>query len=235
MEQKYFDLLSAHREDIKNVIVEEEKIDRQCGELSSAMKDEIEKIENEKRDVIKKYNAFLASLDNKKQYLLDYYDTQLNEKMEIRLGLCSGLPESVQDAVLISKQIEKKRDATQRRGKVSKMNIVQLYKYYETCDPTKMSYVSKNGIFGRFGVRKTIDLKTEVADYLWTHRISGSYEDLQHILFLLHDGSYGLIISEANASGCIRLEIYVGSLWEIVNFAMTDEVYRIYISSTITD
>lgn len=231
--EKYFDLLSTHLEEVKNVISEEEKIDSQSRELLNVMKDEIEKIENERQEVIKKHSKILSALDSKKQYLLDYYDSQLKEKMEIRLKLHSDLSEPVQDAIHVSRQIEKKRDTAPRRGKVSKMNIVQLYKYYEICDPTKISYVSKSGIFGRFGVRKTIDLNTEVSDYLWSHRIAGSYEDFQYILFSLHDGSYGLINSEAKVPDHICLEIYVGSLWEIINFAMTDEIYQIYISSTI--
>lgn len=231
MDTKYHTLISQNRDEIEKYLVEEAKIEEKKELLVDNFFDNISTLEKEKETELLRHNEVLQQIEIKKQTLTNEYAQQLNVIQLENVNLATSITNEMKNAIHIQKLLMKNRDSSKRKGKISKVGIEQLIQYYETYEAEKIrqaKYISsqKNG---------SIDMRTDVKEYIWSQIFTGDNNYDYYILFQLNNGDYGLLVSLSESYLHYRhddLQIYIGSLWEIVNLIMTDDIYEHYIETT---
>lgn len=235
MAEKYTEFLERYQNDVTRYLAEEDKINEQREQIAECFAQSLAAIENDKANEIRSHEYKMRIIQTSKEVTTTTYNNLLQLYHTTLEALQSNMSSEFKEAILIQKAIRQNRDIRLRKGNVTKRIVNQLLKYYESYYPVELKTVYREGIFAKFTNRDTIDINGELKEYLWLYRNVTENKTDHYLLLELVDGNYCFVIFyfEGNLHyRDERLFIFLGTLWEIVNFAMKDEIYDHYIATT---
>lgn len=235
MAEKYTSLLEQYQNVAAQYIAQEDKINEQREQIVECFSQSLAAIENDKANEIRRHEYEMRIIQTSREVTTMTYNTLLQLYHTTIETLQSNMSQEIKEAILIQKMIRQNRDTRLRQGVVSKRIVSQLFNYYETYYPDKFKKIYRDGIFAKFTDRETIDINNEIKEYLWLHRNITDKTTDHYLLVELIDGNYCFITSYFDRDADHQDEIFyifVGTLWELVNFAMKDEIYDCYLSTT---
>lgn len=235
MAGKYAALLEQYQNEVTCYLTEEDKINEQREQIADCFAQSLAAIENDKANEIRRHEYKMRIIQTSKEVTTTTYNNLLQLYHTTLEALQSNMSSEFKEAILIQKAIQQNRDTRLRKGNVTKRIVNQLLRYYESYHPVELKTVYREGIFAKCTNRDTIDINGETKEYLWLHRNVTENKTDHYLLLELNDGNYCFLASYFEGNLHCRNEslfIFVGTLWEIVNFAMKDEIYDHYIAST---
>lgn len=238
MDHSQKELLDLHRHDILKYRVIENDYETEYNKLRDEFMENIRQITMKEDELTEKFKHEMKAIATYHEEIVKDYERKLNDIISIRDKLVNNSSSEFIETIFLSERSNSTRDVSMRKGKISNPDLSQFYTYTKTTNPEKLKNIvripSCNPLPEKY---KTWSYPENITEYLWTYRnFSSAY--YFYCLFALDDGNYGLLVTWtepdliSTESRTDEIIFYIGSRWQIIYLAMTDDIYRLYISST---